>query len=175
MQVPALETERLRLRGHCLEDFPACLAMWSDPEVCRPLGRTPFTEEEAWTRFLRYVGHWALLGFGYWLVEEKSSGHFVGEVGFADYKRDMESSAKELPEIGWVLVAAAHGKGYATEAAKAALHWGDRHFSVGRTTCLISPENLRSIRVAEKCGYRDLERTLYRGQPAIVLVRDIVR
>jgi RimJ/RimL family protein N-acetyltransferase len=175
MRVPVLETERLRLRGHGLEDFPACLAMWSDPAVCRQLGRKPFTEEEAWTRFLRYVGHWALLGFGYWLVEEKSSGQFVGEVGFADYKRDMQSCAKELPEIGWVLATSAHGQGYATEAAKAALNWGDRHFPVGRTTCIISPQNLRSIRVAEKCGYRDLELTLYNGQPTIVFARDVVR
>jgi hypothetical protein len=42
-----------------------------------------------------------LLGFGYWVVEEKTSGgKFAGEVGFADYKRDMQSSVKELPEIG---------------------------------------------------------------------------
>ena len=61
-----------------------------------------------------------MLGFGYWVVEEKTSGKFAGEVGFADYKRDMQSSVKELPEMA----AWAHGKGYATEAAKAALRWG---------------------------------------------------
>jgi RimJ/RimL family protein N-acetyltransferase len=149
--------------------------MWSDPVVCRPFGRGPFTEEEAWTRFLRYVGHWAMLGFGYWVVEEKASGQFIGEVGFADYKRDMESRAKELPEIGWVLATAAHGKGYATEAASAALVWGDHHFSVGRTTCIINPENSPSLRVAEKCGYRDLELTFYKGQPTRVFVRESVR
>jgi len=172
MPIPVLETERLRLRGHCLDDFSACAAMWADPVVSRQLGRKPFSEEESWTRLLRYVGHWSLLGFGYWVVEEKASGSFAGEVGFADYKRDMESPVKELPEIGWVLAPWAHGRGYATEAAQAALCWGDRHFSPSRTTCIISPDNLSSIRVAEKCGYRDLQLTFYKGKPIIVFVRE---
>jgi RimJ/RimL family protein N-acetyltransferase len=172
MPIPVLDTERLTLRGHRLDDFAACAAMWADSVVSRQFGRKPFTEEESWTRMLRYVGHWSLLGFGYWVVEEKASGNFAGEVGFADYKRDMQSAARELPEIGWVLASWAHGRGYATEAAKAALRWGDEHFSPSRTTCIISPENLASIRVAEKCGYRDLQLTTYKGQPTRVFVRE---
>jgi RimJ/RimL family protein N-acetyltransferase len=169
---PVLETERLKLRGHRLDDFAACAAMWADPAVSRQLGHKPFTEEESWTRLLRYVGHWALLGFGYWVVEEKASGAFAGEVGFADYKRDMQSPAKEAPEIGWVLSPRVHGKGYATEAARRAIAWGDEHFGSSRTTCIISPENLKSIRVAGKCGYRELQLTAYKGQPTMVFVRE---
>src|ERR1700689_3125008 len=116
--VPVLETERLTLRGHRLDDFPASAAMWADPIVTRHFGKS-FTEEEAWTRFLRYVGHWALLGFGYWVVEEKATGIFAGEIGFADYKRNVEPSLKDVPEIGWVLATQAQGRGYATEAARA--------------------------------------------------------
>ena len=151
MQIPVLETERLKLRGHRLDDFAACAAMWADPVVSRQLGRKPFTEEESWTRLLRYVGHWALLGFGYWVVEEKSSGSFAGEVGFADYKRDMQSPVKELPEIGWVLAARAHGKGYATEAARAAIAWGDEHFSLSRTTALLESSMGKRLRWPSKC------------------------
>ena len=158
---------RLRLRGHRLDDFPGCAARWADPAICRQLGRKPFTEVESWTRLLRYVGHWVLLGFGYWVVEEKESGRFVGEVGFADYKRDMESPVRRDPEIGWVFCR--QGKGYATEAARAAILWGDEHFGASRTTCIISPEKLPSIRVAEKCGYRNLQLTLYKGKPIIVV------
>ena len=172
MPIPVLETERLTLRGHRLDDFLPCAAMWADPAVSRQLGRKPFTEEDSWTRLLRYVGHWSLLGFGYWVVEEKASGKFAGEVGFADYKREMESPVKELPEIGWVLPVWAHGKGYATEAARAALLWGDEHFSPPRTTCIVSPDNLPSIRVAEKCGYRNLQFSSYKGHPIVVFVRD---
>jgi RimJ/RimL family protein N-acetyltransferase len=170
--VPVVETERLKLRGHRLHDFPACAAMWSDPIVTRHVGGKPFTEEEAWTKFLRYVGHWNLLGFGYWVVEEKATGNFVGEIGFADYKRDLETSLKHLPEIGWVLASQSHGKGYATEAVRAALAWGERHFGEARTSCIIDPENLPSIRVAEKCGFREVQRATYRQHPIIVFVRE---
>jgi RimJ/RimL family protein N-acetyltransferase len=80
VEVPILETERLRLRGHRLDDFVQCAAMWADRNVTRHIGGKPLTEEESWTRLLRYVGHWALLGFGYWVAEEKASGNFVGEI-----------------------------------------------------------------------------------------------
>ena len=166
-----LETERLTLRGHRLDDFPACAAMWADPIVTRHIGGRPFSEEESWSRLLRYPGHWALLGFGYWVVEEKATGNFIGEIGFADYKRDLVPSLGDTPEIGWALASLFHGKGYAAEAVRAVVAWGDEHFDPSRTACIIHPENLASIRVAEKCGYREFQRTTYKGQPTIVLVR----
>ena len=155
-QVPVLETERLRLRGHRLDDYASCAAMWADPVVTRHFGQ-PLSGEESWNRLLRYVGHWALLGFGYWVVEEKATSAFIGEVGFADWKRNIEPSLGEMPEIGWVLASPSHGKGYATEAVRAAIAWGEGHFGESRTACIIDPGNLPSIRVAEKCGYRRLQ------------------
>src|ERR1700692_4018723 len=119
VEVPVLETERLKLRAHRLDDFVNCAAMARDAPVTRFVGGKPLSEEEAWTKFLRYAGHWSLLGFGYWAVQEKSSGNFVGEIGFADYKRELEPSLKGEPEIGWVLASAAHGKGYAPEEVPA--------------------------------------------------------
>lgn len=148
--------------------------MWGDPLVTQLIRDNPFNEEESWTRLLRYVGHWALLGFGYWVVQEKQSGRFLGEVGFADYKRGLKPSLKEMPEIGWVFASQAHGKGYATEAVRAVTAWGDAHFGAVRTACIIAPENAASIRVASKCGYREFERTTYHGQPTLMFVRDPV-
>jgi RimJ/RimL family protein N-acetyltransferase len=172
IEVPILETERLRLRGHRLEDFAHCAAMWADPKVTQYVGGKPLTEEESWTKFLRYAGHWSLLGFGYWVVEEKATGNFAGEMGFADYKRDLQPSLKGVPEIGWVLAAEAHGKGYATEAVRALVAWGDAHFNSARTACIIAPENLASIRVAVKCGYRELQVATYKGKPTMMFVRE---
>jgi RimJ/RimL family protein N-acetyltransferase len=171
VQIPVIETARLKLRGHRLDDFIPCAAMWADPTVTRHIGGKPFTEEESWSRLLRYAGHWAMLGFGYWVVEEKAVGGFAGEIGFADYKRILEPSLKDVPEIGWALTTQAQGRGYATEAARAVIAWGDAHLGCSRTACIIHPENLRSIRVAEKCGYRELLRTTYRGQPTTVFLR----
>jgi RimJ/RimL family protein N-acetyltransferase len=171
-EVPILETERLRMRGHRLGDFDDCAAMWADPLVTRFIGGKPLSEEEAWARFLRYAGHWWLLGFGYWVAEEKTTGKFAGEVGFADYKREMEPSLKGVPEIGWVFASAAHGRGFATEAVRVAVQWGDVHFERARTACIIAGDNLASIRVAEKCGYRQSGVATYKGRSTLMFVRE---
>src|SRR4051812_38006112 len=88
-EAPPIETERLVLRGHQLSDFAECAAMWGDPQITRHISAAPFSAEAVWARLLRYRGHWALLGFGLWVAREKSSGRFVGEVGMADFKREI--------------------------------------------------------------------------------------
>ena len=169
--VPEIETLRLRLRGHRLDDFDRLAALWADPIVTRFIGGKPSTREESWVRLLRNVGHWATLGYGYWVVEEKASGRIVGEIGFSELKRDIAPPFEGVPEAGWVLSPVAHGKGIATEAVRAVLAWGDVRFGAGPTTCIINPENSASIRVAEKCGYREIARTTYKGSPTIVFRR----
>ena len=168
---PTVEAERLRLRAHTAGDFNDCFAMWSDPNVTRFIGGRPSTREETWGRLLRYIGHWHALGYGYWIVEEKSSKRFLGEVGFADMKRELTPSLEGMPEIGWALMPVAQGKGIASEAVKAALTWGDANFGGRTTACMIDPQNLPSIRVAEKCGYREFARATYRGLPSILFQR----
>jgi RimJ/RimL family protein N-acetyltransferase len=172
LPVPILETPRLRLRAHTLADFENSAAMWADPQVARYIGGKPSTREESWARFLRYSGLWALLGYGYWLVEEKATGRFVGDVGFGDFKRAVEPKLEGMPESGWALAASSHGKGYATEAAGAILAWADQKFPGAPTVCLIDAENAPSIRVAEKLGYHEFARTLYKDRPVILFRRE---
>ncbi len=169
--VPVIETDRLRLRGHGPGDLADCLAMWSDPMVTRFIGGKPSTEQQTWMRMLSYAGHWSFMGFGYWVIETKDSSRFVGEAGFADFKRDIAASMKGRPELGFALASASHGKGYATEAACAVLAWGDTHLQYDKTVCLINPENVASRRVVEKCGYRVFEESTYNGLPALFLAR----
>ena len=169
--VPVVETERLRLRGHRLDDFEQSLAMWADSIVVRYTTGKPQTREDAWMRMLRYGGLWAFLGYGYWAVEEKATGTFVGEIGFADFKREIEPSLDGMPEIGWVLASKMHGKGYATEAVRAAVAWGDTQFGAGKTCCIIHPDNTASVRVAEKCGYRELTKGSYKDHDVILFTR----
>ncbi|HEY2117576.1 MAG TPA: GNAT family N-acetyltransferase [Candidatus Acidoferrum sp.] len=169
--IPVLESERLRLRGHRPDDFANCVALWGDPEVTRYIGGRPLNSEEVWARLLRYAGHWIWLGYGYWVAEEQSTGKFVGELGYANLKRDIEPSLADMPELGWVLAASFHGKGYATEAVRATTAWGDQQFGSQPTTCIIDPDNVRSIRVAEKCGFTESRRASYKGQPTIVFTR----
>ena len=169
--VPIVETARLTLRPHRLADFDASFAMWSDPVVTRYIGGKPSTEQQTWSRLMGYVGHWSLLGFGYWVIEEKSTGSFVGEVGFADFRRVIAASMRDVPEIGWTLDSRFHGRGYATEAVRAAVAWGDVRFGPVRTVCLISAANVASIRVAQKSGYVEFERTVFNEQPTLFLAR----
>ncbi|NNN06622.1 MAG: GNAT family N-acetyltransferase [Elusimicrobia bacterium] len=170
--IPVLETPRLRLRAHALKDFPGCAAMWADPAVTRHIGGQPSTEPQTWARMTSYRGHWELMGFGYWALEEKETGLYVGELGFADFKRDLEPSIKGIPEAGWALVSSRHGRGYATEALRAIVSWADRHLAAARTVCIIGPAHSASIRVADKCGYRRLQDARYRGEPTILFGRD---
>lgn len=142
--------------------------MWSDPDVTRFIGRVPFSEQDVWMRILRYAGHWALMGYGYWVVEEKAGGTYVGELGFADWRRDVEPSLRGLPELGWALVSRAHGRGYATEGVRAAIAWAQARMPQTRTICYIQPDNVASIRVAEKCGYREVRRIVVGGQTSLV-------
>ncbi|MCM2441970.1 GNAT family N-acetyltransferase [Agrobacterium vitis] len=170
-RVLVLETVRLRLRGHRLEDFEASARMWADERVVRYISGKPSSRSDSWSRLLRYIGHWQALSFGYWVVEDRISGDFLGEVGFANYKRDISPPLDEVPEIGWVLIADAHGRGIATEAVAAALGWADRHFAHAETVCLFDPQHQASIRVAEKSGYSRKGEATYMGRPTLVMQR----
>jgi RimJ/RimL family protein N-acetyltransferase len=155
-QPPVLDTPRLILEGHPLSDFDALAAMWAQPEVVAHIGTsTPSTPRESWMRLLAYRGLWPLLGYGYWAIRERASGRYVGDLGFADFHRTVEPSIRGVPEAGWALAPWAHGQGYATEALSHALAWLDEQDRFERSVCLISPANVKSIRVAEKAGYAD--------------------
>ncbi|MEE2566700.1 GNAT family N-acetyltransferase [Hyphobacterium marinum] len=151
--IPIIATDRLTLRGHRLSDFEASAALWGDERTTQYISGKPSTRSESWARLLRFFGLWAMLGYGYWAVEETATGDYVGEVGFGDFKRDMVPDIHGIPEAGWVLNARHGGKGYATEAVMAALTWGETAFSGAQTVCIIKADNLASIRVAEKCGF----------------------
>jgi RimJ/RimL family protein N-acetyltransferase len=169
---PILETARLRLRGHGLDDFPQSAAMWADPVVVRYIRLTPFTEEETWARILRYVGHWALLGYGFWVVEDKWTGEFLGEAGFLNFHRDTDPPRViSMPEAGWAFRAEAHGHGYASETVAAIVAWGDSNFETS-TACIIEQKNLASIRVAEKNGYHAKQPIIYRGEEVMMYTRE---
>ena len=189
MQIPVLETERLRLRAHRPEDFEVAARMWGDEQVVRFIGGKPSTRQASWGRLLNYAGHWQFMGFGYWAVEEQSSGQYVGDIGFADFKRNFAGAetfaVQGVPEMGWVLAPAVHGKGYATEAVHAALAWGDANFSQLsvlknlprnadgniRTFCIINPANAGSLRVAAKAGFKKIGHLVYLGDHVALFER----
>ena len=113
---------------------------------------------------------WALLGFGYWVAREREGGAFVGELGLADFRRELDPPFGAVPEAGWALAAAMHGQGFAGEALEAVHAWADAALHV-RTVCMIAPANRASIAVARRCGYRPYAQTLYKGTATLLFER----
>lgn len=167
-----IETERLLLDLHTIDDFVPLSDMWSDPETVRFVGGKAASPQESWMRLLRYRGLWPVLGYGYWALREKTSGRFVGDLGFADFHRQTTPTFFGVPEAGWVLVPWAHGKGYATEALGAALAWLD---AAGhrRSVCIIDPANTPSLRLAQKLGYGNPSTIHFDNEP--ITLSDRVR
>ena len=161
-----LETARLLLREFRDPDLDAYAAMCADPEVMRYLSPTGavLSREDAWRQMALFAGHWTLRGYGMWAVEEMESGRFVGRVGL-----HRPEGWPDL-ELGWSLCREAWGKGYATEAARAAAEYAFRELRRTHLIHLILPGNTRSIRVAERLGatprgtaiVRGVEQLLYR-------------
>ena len=168
---PILETPRLRLRPFEARDLDAHAASLADPEVVRHLGATPFSREDSWRRMLCGPGLWVMIGYGYWSVERRDDGAWLGQIGFADFKRDMTPSIEGLPEMGWIFARAAHGQGYAREAAAAALAWADETLRAAEIVAIISPDNAPSIRVAEKAGFGERSEARYRDEVILLFRR----
>jgi RimJ/RimL family protein N-acetyltransferase len=168
---PVLETARLILRPYQAEDLEAQAAVMGDPDVVRHLGGTPFSREDTWRRVLVAPGLWVLLGYGYWAIVSREDGRYLGQLGFADFKRDMSPSIEGLPEIGWIFAPHAQGQGYATEAARAALAWADDVLRAPEIVAIIDAANVASIRVARKIGFNEEGPATYKDEPILLFRR----
>lgn len=168
---PRLETPRLVLRAHRLEDFSPMAAMWGDPEVTRFILGPPASPETTWARLMRYAGHWQMLGFGYWAVECRETGAYFGDVGLADWHRAFDPPEAFLPEAGWVLARAAHGRGLATEAMAAVLAWADARPGMERICAIFDPAHVRSLAVARRLGFGADRLSRYNGNATLRLER----
>jgi RimJ/RimL family protein N-acetyltransferase len=170
-RAPVLETERTLLRPHRAEDFDAYCAMGTDPAVFRFIGGRARTREESWQRLLRHPGMWSMIGFGFWAIEDKASGRFIGEAGFHDLKRAIEPSIEGVPEAGWSLIAGMQGRGLGSEIVRRLTAWADTDLQASRTVCIIDPENGPSLGLARKCGYREYASTVYHDHATMLLER----
>src|ERR1700692_4286364 len=117
---PVIETERLKLRMWCEADIEPNTAMLADPASGRFItadGKPVTDAFVGWRNAAIMSGHWALYGFGMFVVEEKSSGKFVGRVG------PWFPPGWPGFEVGWGIATEFRGKGYALEAARASIDW----------------------------------------------------
>ena len=145
-------------------------ALWQHPETLRFLGGPPQDDQAVWFRLLRYAGMWSLLGFGFWGIEDKATGAFLGEAGLLDAERGLDG-LKGMPEAGWACMPTATGQGVASEAMQAILGWADTHLDAARIGCIIAPANAPSLRVAHKLGFREIDRPILKDEPVVLLHR----
>ena len=95
----------------------------------------------------------------------------MGQLGFADFKREMEPRIEGEAELGYVFSPKVHGQGIAYEACAAALDWADERLGAASYPAIISPENVASIRLAERLGFEREPDAVYRGEPTALFRR----
>ncbi|MBV8916882.1 GNAT family N-acetyltransferase [Bradyrhizobium sp.] len=159
---PMIETDRLILRTWREADIAPNTAMLADPGTARFItpDHKPVTDElVGWRNAAIMMGHWALHGFGYFVVEEKSSGSFVGRVG-PWYPPRWPGF-----EVGWGIAPEFRGKGYALEAARASIDWVFDNLAVDRIIHCIDPTNGASQSVARRLGAGVEEQAELFGHP----------
>lgn len=162
--VPVIETERLILRAPRMADWPAYEAVFTTDRA-RYMGG-PFTAAEAFNDFAQAVSSWLLRGAGAWTITAKGSDDALGWLYLWQEWSDPE------PEMGWVLVETAEGRGYAIEAARAVLPLALRLYGPGGFVSYIDDGNDASVRLAEKLGARrDPAAEAALGEPGLMIYR----
>lgn len=146
---PVIETERLRLRPWRAADIEPNTAMLADPDSGRFITADGKPVTDAWVGWRNAAimsGHWVLHGVGMFVVEERSTGEFVGRVG------PWFPPGWPGFEVGWGIAREFRGKGYAAEAAWAAIDWSFATFDLDRILHVIDCENTASQAVAKRIG-----------------------
>jgi RimJ/RimL family protein N-acetyltransferase len=143
-----IETDRLLLRLPRAEDFAGYAEMQGDEEAARFIGGR-LSRAEAWRKFLQMPGAWAIQGFAMFSVMEKSSGEWLGQLG------PWKPEGWPGTEVGWAFRRVAWGKGFATEAAVAAIDWAFTHLGWSEVIHSIHPDNRASQALAQRLGSRN--------------------
>ena len=156
-----LYTDRLCLRTATPQDAEALHDLFADPEVMHGLSKEPVSGlEETRAMIESGIGSWRTDGLGPFILETAATDRqVVGQAGLMIFDTRgwtpstwAEAGSHAQPELGWALIRAHWGHGYATEAAAAIREWAHESRSIDRLVSLISPDNVRSQRVAKRLG-----------------------
>ena len=155
-----LSTDRLRLRPPTERDVAALYDLFADRQVMDGLGMTAVSvPDEALAIIHAGMDGWRSDRLGPFMFEDAATGRLVGQAGLMIFdRRDWTPSSRARagrhaqPELGWAVLPAHWGHGYATEASAAIRTWAYDSGSIDSLVSLITPANVRSQRVAERLG-----------------------
>ncbi len=148
-QSDALKANRLILRRWRKEDLSPFAEMNADPLTMRFMPGV-MTADETRLQMERFEEHHRLQGFGVWALEAPGVAPFVGFTGLQ--RVGVEAPFTPAVEVGWRLTPAYWGRGYATEAAKAALRYGFEELALDQIVSFTVPANTASWAVMERIG-----------------------
>jgi ribosomal-protein-alanine N-acetyltransferase len=163
-----LQTERLVLRNLTMDDLDELAAIYGDPDVRHYFPEGTLNREETKEELEWFIDvYYARYGYGLWATVDKGTGEFIGRCGLIPWTI-LLSPTGELAlggtgdhpvgpegsevEVAYMLAKRSWGRGLATEAATAIVAYGFEQLDLERLICLIDPENVASMRVAEKIG-----------------------
>lgn len=146
----AIESARLRLRQYVDADAPFILELLTDPEFLRHIGDRGVHDIADAQRYIRESpgASYSRYGFGLYALERKDGGPVLGMCGLL--RRDTHPDV----ELGFALLPAARGHGYAREAAAATLRYAVQELQLTRLVALTAPDNTASIRILNELGFR---------------------
>jgi ribosomal-protein-alanine N-acetyltransferase len=145
--VKPLLTPRLRMRELREDDFERLHEIWTHPLVSPWIGE--HTPEEVREELAGHIVHQREHGYSIWALEERESGRTIGDCGLQPF----ELKGPEI-ELAYDLEPDAWGRGYASEAAQAAVQAGFTSHGLERIVAVVKPEHAASRRVLEKAGLR---------------------
>jgi RimJ/RimL family protein N-acetyltransferase len=147
MDIPTIEAAHLVLRSWMAQDAEAWFNILQEEDILRyfPNPKPP-AREKADTYIQHHLQHWQEFGYGHWAVTTRQDGQVVGWCGL-EFLPELKQT-----EIAYLLSKSVWGRGYATEAARAAVEYGMQKAGLSEIIGLVHPENSGSVRVLEKCG-----------------------
>lgn len=143
-----MPTDRLLLRGWRESDLAPWAALNADPEV-RAYFPEVLTREQSEASAAHFEAELARRGWGWWAVEVRATGEFIGFAGLDPVDDGMPFTGVEA---GWRLARTAWGHGYATEAARAVVAFGFERLGLAEILAVTAAGNLRSRAVMRRLG-----------------------
>jgi ribosomal-protein-alanine N-acetyltransferase len=157
LDIPTLSTPHLILRPWTQADTEALFLILQEPDILEYYPPSTFTLEKTQRYITHQLKHWQERRYGHWAVTLKDDNRVVGWDGL-EYLPETDEN-----EVAYLLSHQVWGRGFATEAARAAVRYGLETIGLHAIIGLVHPGNIGSIRVLEKCGLTFIDRKVYWG------------